>query len=86
MNISSLCFARQPLLSLISTGYSIGIVLESGSDITQSCVSYEGYLIENSFYRFDYGGKDVTNVLGILIEISRINLKEAVKVKASKKA
>ena len=68
MNISSLCFARQPLLSLISTGYSIGIVLESGSDITQSCVSYEGYLIENSFYRFDYGGKDVTNVLGILIE------------------
>ena len=68
LNIPSLIFARQPLLSLISTGYSSGIVLESGSDITQSCVSYEGYLIENSFYRYDYGGKDVTNVLKILIE------------------
>ena len=67
-NISSLIFARQPLLSLISTGYSSGIILESGSDITQSCVSYEGYLIENSFNRFDYGGRDVTNVLKILIE------------------
>ena len=67
LNIPCLIFARQPLLSLISTGYSSGIVLESGSDITQSCVSYEGYLIENSFYRYDYGGKDVTNVLKIYI-------------------
>ena len=48
MNIPALIFAKQPLLSLISTGYSTGIVLESGSDITQSCVSYEGYLIESN--------------------------------------
>jgi len=68
INTPALIFARQPLLSLISTGCSTGIVLESGSDITQSCVSYEGYLIENSFYRYNYGGKDVTNVLKILIE------------------
>ena len=56
------------MLSLISTGCSTGIVLESGSDITQSCVSYEGYLSENSILRYDYGGKDVTNILKILIE------------------
>ena len=68
MNIPSLIFAKQPLLSLISTGYSTGVVLESGSDITQSCVSYEGYLIENSFYRYDYGGKDVSSILKILIK------------------
>ena len=68
MNIPSLLFAKQPLLSLISTGYSTGVVLESGSDITQSCVSYEGYLIENSFYRYDYGGKDVSSILKILIK------------------
>ena len=67
MNIPALIFAKQPLLSLISTGYSTGIVLESGSDITQSCVSYEGYLIENSSFRFDYGGKDVTDTLKLLI-------------------
>ena len=68
MNISSLIFAKQPLLSLISTGYSTGVVLESGSDITQSCVSYEGYLIENSFYRFDYGGRDVSGILKTLLK------------------
>ena len=68
MNIPSLLFAKQPLLSLISTGYSTGVVLESGSDITQSCVSYEGYLIENSFYRYDYGGRDVSSILKILIK------------------
>ena len=68
MNIPSLIFAKQPLLSLISTGYSTGVVLESGSDITQSCVSYEGYLIENSFYRYDYGGRDVSSILKILIK------------------
>ena len=68
LNIPALIFAKQPLLSLISSGYSTGIVLESGSDITQSCVSYEGYLIENSFFRSDYGGKDVTNTLKILLK------------------
>jgi actin-related protein len=67
LNIPSLIFAKQPLLSLISTGYSTGVVLESGNDVTQSCVSYEGYLIENSCFRYDYGGKDVTNALKILI-------------------
>ena len=75
MNIPGLIFAKQPLLSLISTGYSTGAILESGSDITQSCVSYEGYLIENSFLRFDYGGKDVTDTLRILIENNNINIK-----------
>ena len=74
MNIPSLIFAKQPLLSLISTGYSTGVILESGSDITQSCVSYEGYLIENSFIRCDYGGKDVTNVLKILIHKKNPNI------------
>ena len=85
MNIPALIFAKQPLLSLISTGYSTGIVLESGSDITQSCVSYEGYLIENSCLRFDYGGKDVSNTLKILLkqrnsDINYINFFDDIKV------
>ena len=85
MNIPALIFAKQPLLSLISTGYSTGIVLESGSDITQSCVSCEGYLIENSCLRFDYGGKDVSNTLNILLkqrnsDINYINFFDDIKV------
>ena len=85
MNIPAIIFAKQPLLSLISTGYSTGIVLESGSDITQSCVSYEGYLIENSCLRFDYGGKDVSNTLNILLkqrnsDINYINFFDDIKV------
>ena len=75
MNINSLIFGKQPLLSLLSTGYSTGVILESGSDITQSCVSFEGYLIDNSFLRYDYGGKDVTNTLKILINRNNRDIK-----------
>ena len=75
MNINSLIFGKQPLLSLISTGYSTGIIIESGSDITQSCISFEGYVTENSFLRYNYGGRDITNTLKILINRNNRNIK-----------
>ena len=67
IGVPSLIFGSQPLLSLYSTSYTTGVILESGDAITQSCVSYEGYLIPSSCFRSDYGGRDVTNVLKILI-------------------
>ena len=60
-NINKLFFASQPVLSLYSTSNTTGIILESGDGVTQSCAIYEGYSIPNSFQRYDYGGKDVTN-------------------------
>ena len=74
MGVPSLIFGTQPLLSLFSTSYTTGVILESGDAITQSCVSFEGYLISSSCLRYDYGGKDVTNVLKILIGKNNHNL------------
>ena len=68
MGVPSLIFGTQPLLSLFSTSYTTGVILESGDAITQSCVSYEGYLISSSCLRYDYGGRDVTNTLKVLID------------------
>ena len=70
----ALIFGSQPLLSLFSTGATTGVVLESGDAITQSCVGYEGFLIRSSCFRYDYGGRDVTNVLRALIDKNNYNI------------
>ena len=74
IGVPALIFGSQPLLSLFSTAYTTGVILESGDAITQSCVSYEGYLIPSSCFRYDYGGRDVTNVLKTLIDKNNYNL------------
>ena len=45
-----------------------GVALESGEGVTQSCVIYEGYAIPNSFERYDYGGREVSNYLGEILK------------------
>ena len=74
IGVPGLIFGSQPLLSLFSTSYTTGVILESGDAITQSCVSYEGYLIPSSCFRYDYGGRDVTNALKILLDKNNYNL------------
>ena len=61
-------FASQPILSLFSTSNTTGVALESGEGVTQSCVIYEGYAIPNSFERYDYGGREVSNYLGEILK------------------
>jgi centractin len=73
--VSGLIFGSQPILSLFSTSHTTGVMLESGDAITQVCASYEGYLIPSSCYRYDYGGRDVTNVLKALIESNNYNFR-----------
>ena len=74
IGVQGLIFGSQPLLSLFSTSYTTGVILESGDAITQSCVCYEGYLIPSSCFRYDYGGRDVTNALKILLDKNIYNL------------
>ena len=51
-----------------------GVILESADAITQSCISYEGYLLPSSCFRYDYDRRDVTNVLGLLIDKNNYNI------------
>ena len=68
LGVPALFFASQPILSLFSTSNTSGVVLESGDGVTQSCVVYEGYSIPNSYMREDYGGRDVTEYLQLLLK------------------
>jgi centractin len=67
LSVPALFFASQPILSLFSTSNTSGVVLESGDGVSQCCVVYEGYSIPNSYLRFDFGGRDVTEYLQTLL-------------------
>ena len=64
---SAVFFGSQPILSLFGAGLNTGIALESGDGITQCCGVYEGYSIPKSFRRYDFGGRDVTEYLQLLL-------------------
>lgn len=68
LGVPALFFASQPILSLFSTSNTSGLVLESGEGVTQTCVVYEGYSIPNSYLRYDYGGRNVTEYLQLLLK------------------
>lgn len=72
-NISALFFAAQPILSLFSTSSISGAVLESGDGVSQSCVVYEGFAVPCSYERYDFGGRDVSEYLKILLKKSGYN-------------
>ena len=68
LGVPALFFASQPILSLLSTSSTSGVVLESGDGVTQSTVVYEGYSIPSSYERYNYGGADVTEYLKNLLK------------------
>ena len=67
LDIDKLIFCSQPILSLLSTSNTSGIILESGEGVTQSCVICDGYALPPSYERFDYGGGDITEYMKNLL-------------------
>lgn len=57
LGVPALFFASQPILSLFASQDRSGVILESGENITQCCVVYDGYTIPHSYIRYDYGGR-----------------------------
>ena len=77
MNISSIFFGSQPILSILGTGRTTGAILESGDMMTQTCVIQEGSPIPRTFIRYNYGGRDITkNLLNILIKKGYFSYRE----------
>lgn len=67
LNVPALFFGSQPILSLWASGDKSGVILESGEGITQCCSVYEGYSIPHSYMRQDFGGRNVTEYLQLLL-------------------
>ena len=69
LGVPALIFLSQPFMSLLYTSNISGTILESGEGISQSLTSYEGYPIECTYERYNYGGENVTEYLKELLKI-----------------
>lgn len=57
-------------LSLYASGRTTGVVLDCGAGITHAVPVYEGYSIPYATVRSDFGGRDITNHLQLLLRKS----------------
>ncbi|KAJ5070844.1 actin gamma-enteric smooth muscle [Anaeramoeba ignava] len=62
-NVPAFYLAQQAVLSLISTGRSIGIVVEIGGGVIQFVPIYESAILQNSVQKLDLNGRDLTDYL-----------------------
>lgn len=69
-DVPAVFYAKQPILSLFSTSNTSGTILESGSDITQCCFINDGNAVPNSYIRYDYGGRNVSEYLQRILKYS----------------
>lgn len=55
-------------MSLLAAGRRSGVVLESGNDLTHTVPIYDGRSLPHAIHRINFGGRDVTDALQILLE------------------
>ncbi|EYU36848.1 hypothetical protein ABFS82_14G305900 [Erythranthe guttata] len=62
-NVPAMYVAIQAFLSLIATGWTTGIVLDSGDGVTNVVPVYEGQTLTEAIVPLDFAGRDITNYL-----------------------
>jgi centractin len=60
-------FGVQGVLSLFASGQTTGVVLDVGDGVTQACPVVDGYSIRDATKRVDFGGRDVTRYMQLLL-------------------
>lgn len=63
LNVQSLSIMNSAVLSLFSTGWTTGIVIESGEGITYAVPIFEGYALPHAIQQINIAGQDVTQTL-----------------------
>ena len=66
-NVPALYIQSQPVLSLYTYGKTTGTVIDSGEGTTNILSINEGSAIPESFRRIEFGGKDITSYLSVIL-------------------
>ena len=63
LSIPAIYLANQPVLSLLASGTSKGLVIDIGDRDTRISPVYEGQMLKNQIANFKIGGQDITDFL-----------------------
>jgi len=66
-NAPAMYISPQAILSLYSSGRTTGVVVDCGDGVTSAVPIYKGFALAHAITRSDYGGRDVTNRLQLLL-------------------
>jgi len=72
-NVPALFVSNQAVLCLYGSGRTTGIVLDCGDGVSSSVPIFEGFSLSHAISRMDYGGRDVTSYLRLLLRRSGYN-------------
>jgi actin len=63
MNVPGFCLFTQAVLSLVDSGRTTGLVLDSGDGVTQAVPISGGQILSHAIGSIELGGKDITEYL-----------------------
>jgi len=66
-NVPALFFSSQAVLSLYASGRTSGVVLDLGDSVSYAMPIFEGFSLSHAITRADFGGRDVTSYLRLLL-------------------
>ena len=66
-NIPAIQISVRSVLSLYGSGRTIGMVLESGNDVSHTVPVFQSYALSHAIQRLEYGGVNITDYLSRLL-------------------